>query len=497
MYLLSTKSVLATIIFVLYAYFLTAQVSFGDAEKINDNWKFQKGDHPAAANLVFDDSNWRNLHLPHDWSVEGPYSPDLASCTGYLPGGIAWYRKSFDIPTHKEEKKLYIYFEGVYRDGEVFINGYAQRLGMKNLPGAIIAHSPASTGIFLGTPSIAMTPDGTYFASHDHFGDKKDIIYIYRSDHKGLSWQKISEVSGFWSGLFWHNDTLYLMGTSSQYGHLIIHRSDDKGLTWTEPIDQNTGLIRQHTPDKGYHTSAVSLVTNNGRIYRPIEIARRDGGWGKFEAMVFSAPENANLLKAQSWITTTSMAVDTAWGTEYRTWLEGGAVISPEGKVLNILRVDNRDEEMAAIMHVSDDAKTVSFNPERDFISFPGGCKRFVIRYDDLSNRYWSLSNWIPEEFEGHNVERTRNTLALISSPDLRNWTVHRVILQDDNIDKSGFQYVDWLVDGSDMIFVSRTSFFDGEEYADNQHNSNFITFHRIANFRNHLNENIITLINP
>lgn len=112
-----------------YTSIASAQVSFGDAEKINENWKFQKGDRPAASNPEFDDSNWRNLHLPHDWSVEGPYSPHLASCTGYLPGGIAWYRKNLDVPANKEGKKIYIYFEGVYRDGEVFINGHS--LGMR------------------------------------------------------------------------------------------------------------------------------------------------------------------------------------------------------------------------------------------------------------------------------------------------------------------------------------------------------------------------------
>ncbi len=173
---------------------------------------------------------------------------------------------------------------------------YAQRLETKNIPGTIIAHSPSPTGIFLGTPSIAIAPDGTYFVSHGHFGNIRDLVHIYRSDNKGLTWQKISEVSGFWSGLFWHRDDLYLMGTSSAYGHLTIRRSDDRGVTWTEPTDQNNGLIRRHTPDKGYHTSAVSLVTHNGRIYRPFEISRRDGGWGKFEAMVFSAPEDADLL---------------------------------------------------------------------------------------------------------------------------------------------------------------------------------------------------------
>jgi len=126
---INMKRLFIKILIGFYTISLSAQVSFGDAEKINNNWKFQKGDYPAAANPAFDDSNWRDLHLPHDWSVEGPYSPHLASCTGYLPGGVAWYRKNLDIPARKESKRIYIYFEGVYRDGEVFINGHS--LGMR------------------------------------------------------------------------------------------------------------------------------------------------------------------------------------------------------------------------------------------------------------------------------------------------------------------------------------------------------------------------------
>jgi hypothetical protein len=112
------------------------QVSFGEPQKINDNWLFSSGDNLEAARPDFDDSNWRVLNLPHDWSVEGPYSPHLASCTGYLPGGIGWYRKTLDIPTDLKNKQVYIYFEGIYRDGEVFINGHS--LGMR--PNGYISH---------------------------------------------------------------------------------------------------------------------------------------------------------------------------------------------------------------------------------------------------------------------------------------------------------------------------------------------------------------------
>ena len=79
----------------LFALSASAQVGFGDAVKFNQDWLFQLGDDSLAVNPSFDDSKWRHLDLPHDWSVEGQASPTLASCTGYYPGGIAWYRKHF------------------------------------------------------------------------------------------------------------------------------------------------------------------------------------------------------------------------------------------------------------------------------------------------------------------------------------------------------------------------------------------------------------------
>lgn len=74
-----------------------AQVSFGNATKFNEDWLFRLTDDSTIVNPAFNDSEWRKLRLPHDWSIEGQLSPSLASCTGYLPGGIGWYRKHFKI----------------------------------------------------------------------------------------------------------------------------------------------------------------------------------------------------------------------------------------------------------------------------------------------------------------------------------------------------------------------------------------------------------------
>lgn len=99
-----------------------AQVSFGEAKKFNENWLFSLSDDSLGASVSYNDSKWRKLDLPHDWSVEGQLSPSLASCTGYLPGGIGWYRKHFQV-TDKAARH-YIYFEGAYNRSEVYLNGY-------------------------------------------------------------------------------------------------------------------------------------------------------------------------------------------------------------------------------------------------------------------------------------------------------------------------------------------------------------------------------------
>ena len=97
---------------------------FGKASLWNDGWSFNLGDVKDAASPEYPDSTWRALELPHDWSIEGTYSPDLASGTGYLPGGIGWYRKHFNYTPSESGRKTYLYFEGVYNRSDVYINGH-------------------------------------------------------------------------------------------------------------------------------------------------------------------------------------------------------------------------------------------------------------------------------------------------------------------------------------------------------------------------------------
>lgn len=92
----------------------------------NQGWRFYLGDDSLAFAPEFDDSNWADINLPHDWSIEGKFDKENPTKHngGFLPAGKAWYRKSFYLSKSEKNKQFYIDFEGVYRNSEIWINGH-------------------------------------------------------------------------------------------------------------------------------------------------------------------------------------------------------------------------------------------------------------------------------------------------------------------------------------------------------------------------------------
>ena len=360
--------------------------------------------------------------------------------------------------------------------------------GVPSPPGVVIDYHPTASKQYIGSPSIAVLPSGEYVASHDFFGpgSTRDVTVVFSSIDRGQSWQRRAEIKGqWWSTLFVHRGALYILGTSAEYGFTVIRKSDDGGRTWTEPKDDKSGLL---LGDGKYHCAPVPVVLHNGRLWRAMEDAMGEGGWGShFRSFMMSVPEDADLLVAANWTFSNRLPRDPSWlDGKFGGWLEGNAVATRAGKIVNILRADSRNvEEKAAIVTVSDDGKQQSFDPASGFIPFPGGAKKFSIRFDQQTIRYWTLCNWVPPEKRNDRPAQTRNTLALFSSPDLKSWELHRVILSHEDRVHHGFQYADWLFDGDDIIAVVRTAFDepDGTQ-AHNQHDANYLTFHRIASFR-------------
>jgi beta-galactosidase len=106
---------------------LAATAAHAQSQLFDSNWKFFKGDASGAAEMQFDDSAWRTLDVPHDWSIEGPI--DEKNPTGkagaFMPGGIGWYRKHFTLPQEDANKRIFIDFDGVMANSDVAINGFA------------------------------------------------------------------------------------------------------------------------------------------------------------------------------------------------------------------------------------------------------------------------------------------------------------------------------------------------------------------------------------
>jgi len=346
------------------------------------------------------------------------------------------------------------------------------------VPGVVVDHAPVSTERYMPSPSIVALPNGTYVLSHDYgsfdHNQSPDVVRVFASKDRGRSWTLLSEVAGRWDTLFHHRGALYLMGPDGMYGNAVVRRSTDGGRTWSEPRDGRSGLIRDDVP---YHSAAVPVVVHDGRIWRAFEIA--EGDRPQWTAVVFSAPEDADLLDADSW----RVSEPIHHGGRFRQWIEGNVVVAPGGGLVDILRANGmkgveEGRDKAVIVHVSEDGRTLSHDPETDVIDFPGGGSKFTIRFDEESGRHWALVN------KQTKPPAKRNVLVLTSSRDLRTWRVEREVLSHPDEERVGFHYADWVVDGDDIIVGLRTAYFDGAEGPRNYHDNNFITFHRVEGFR-------------
>ena len=358
----------------------------------------------------------------------------------------------------------------------------AQNADFSMVPGVVVAHSPKTTGKYLGSPSIAIMPNGHYIVSLDIFGpgqEKENIVELYKSTDKGKNWKFIRTIEGaHWSGLFNVHKKLYLLGTDIARGNLVIRMSENEGNDWSAPT------IIKEAP---CHGSSTPVVCSSGRIYKGYDMLGNDDkgsfSWmSKNSSYILSADVHADLLQKESWLFTDRLIKpDTMEGSG---WLETNAVINTKGKIAGITRLNTIPGYKAGYYELLNDSM-IDLSSVRT-INFPGGSTKFNIGYDKKSEKYWSLTN-VPDESLRTPEMRAggmRSLLALTSSENLYDWKVEKIILQTKNIEKEGFQYVDWKFENNDIVFISRTSFDDGIGGADNFHNSNFITFHRIKDFR-------------
>ena len=155
--------------------------------------------------------------------------------------------------------------------------------------------------------------------------------------------------------------------------------------------------------------------------------------------------------------------------------IEGTPVITPEGELVNIMRFGKYGKALVYKVNTNDPHAPLSYSRCMDF---PANYSKFMIKRDEVSGYYYSVGTM------AYNPEKTntRNLLSLLRSADLKTWETVVDLLDYRDCDPAlvGFQYVDFEIEGDDIIFLCRTAINGAKNY----HDANYSTFHRIKDFR-------------
>lgn len=330
--------------------------------------------------------------------------------------------------------------------------------------------------VYTASPSIAILPDGSYLVTLNHFGhgstaSTSGLTFVYQSLDRGNSWNRIATIDDMKRGsLFVHpNGNVFLLGYRAAPGDIVIRRSDDGGHSWSTPDDDQTGLLRKGnfggTPNRG--------VIYGERVWFAV-------GGTRF----FSAPVNSDWLKANSWTMSASARIDQAPVDGNLIITE--AQITASDTIPPTLMPKVGGHALTVLIHSVNSPRKIQHPSIEDWVAIPGGEKKFAAAWDPGSGYFIALTNPVLPKYadSGWPPELIRNVGALVYSKDLREWHMAHIFIQSPHVDYEAFQYFSFDFDDEDLIIASRTALHIENRKPPRGHDSNMITFHRIAGFR-------------
>jgi hypothetical protein len=366
-------------------------------------------------------------------------------------------------------------------------------------PSTLFGYAVGPNRIYTASPSIVKLPNGDYLLSFNLFGSDMNpsaevsgTTYIYRSSDKGNTWSAVSDtpMSDMKRGsLFVKDGVVYIWGFKAAPGQVIIRKSTDNGLTWSAATELTTET-RGGTP-----FNPVIMNDHQGveRVWFPVGGKRLMSG--KSDASLIMAATNWTKVGNNA---NSDNQPDFGTGVSVEVISEAQIVNAPHTGLVIMPKVEMKGVGAPYFSYTVLLRKDPSSNntlqdaTTEDWVALPGAEKKFAASYDSVSGKFYVLSNPVLPAHETNSKwtwQLIRNTAAIISSRDLRNWDVEQLFLYSKNIDYEGFQYLNFDFDGDDMIVASRTAFdITNEPGVNNKpprgHDSNMITFHKITNFR-------------
>lgn len=376
-------------------------------------------------------------------------------------------------------------------DYKLTVTGNTGAMGIRlfrcgEFPGKVINYiHPKDTifhpaGMCPASPSILKLDSGRILVSHDIFYSKmaKNLTLIYYSDNNGDSWNYLSMVEGcLWGKLFLYKNELYLLGNMHDYGDLVLYKSINKGRNFVKActiIDGGNEYIG------GPHKSAMPILEYNNRIWTAIEM----GSWNLGGHACGYISASGDITIKENWIISEFVPYNKNWpGTAVGPssgCIEGNILIKPDGQMIDFLRygIDACEPNNGKALYMKIDKSQPGSTPEfGKVVDFHGNHSKFSIKYDNKTSKYWTIVSKADSK-----KPKRRNELELMSSEDIDTWTVEKTLLDyecngrhEDSI-QVGFQYVDFIFSGDEILYVSRTALNGALNY----HDSNCITFHKV-----------------
>ena len=344
----------------------------------------------------------------------------------------------------------------------------------------------AFSGRALCTPSLVKLPSGTLISGMDVFASRapQNLELIFRSRDNGATWEYVTDLFPCtWGLLFVHRGRLYIMATSTEHGDLLISESPDEGETWTDPVRIFYGSGSAQAA--GWQRQAMPIIEHNGMLLTSLDF----GGWlpmNGYGIHTLSIDEDADLLDAGNWNVSEGTFFDPNWNGAPKGGkpglLEGNLFVAPDGSVKNLLRMQigasSPSHGLACILNV--DMNNLDAAPSfEQIIEMPTGSNsKSYVQFDPVSKKYWAIGNLATNP----STPTMRTVVGLCVSDDGLVWRTTKVLYDFSALNPAevGMQYPAFIIDGDDILWLSRTAF----NQAGNFHDANCQTFHKIENFR-------------
>lgn len=335
------------------------------------------------------------------------------------------------------------------------------------------------------SPSLVRLPDRALLCAYPRVRDPEpNLLRIFRSEDDGRTWWQVSKRAPFGAGrLFLHNGAVYFLGVGPEIrGDIRISRSGDMGRTWTAPVT----LFKEHA---AFYNPSTGMVKKGDRLYWTFGAPNVEGMRNNVGSRIVAVAGNlrGNLLDPANWRISNhatfpdqaSIAglippgvidnADRELGSSH--WLEGNVVkLGNDLRVITRCRIArNRTINISAVCDLADTSAGLKLR----FLQFhplPGAQNQFHIIHDEVSGYYWMTSNLSTTPRD------ERRILALSYGLHPLCW-FHAGVIAMGPTSLQAFNYTTPLIDGNDLLVVSRTS-------QNHHHDNDRITFHRLRNFR-------------